>query len=43
MPNRQAWVESSVKRVGEAQALKVRLQDSLIKSKECFTRENIYN
>ncbi len=41
MSSRQACVESSIKGGGEAQALKVRLQSCLIKSRECFVRANI--
>jgi hypothetical protein len=46
MPSRVAGVERSkvlLKEMVKAQALKVELQNCLIKSRECFVRTNICN
>jgi hypothetical protein len=46
MPSRVAGVERSkilLKETVKAQALKVELQNCLIKSRECFVRTNICN
>ncbi len=45
MTSGKAWVERSkvLLKEGGAQGLKMRLQNFLIKSRECFARANIYN
>jgi hypothetical protein len=43
MSSRQACVESSIKGGGEAQALKMRLQNCFITIRDCFVRGNICN
>jgi hypothetical protein len=46
MPSRVAGVERSkvlLKETVKAQALKVKLQNCLIKSRECFVRTNVGN